>query len=207
MKKFFACFILLSFTTGCALAPMTTTKNGRTVGKGKWEIDGNVLPAVGLSVSRGLTDNFDAGILIERNFGMVYSAWGKYSFINQAQGWSLAAYGGAFYGSGFGNSDGFFLGPVTSYRKNWFEVYLSARYSYVTWRAGSLTTDEQDDSIFDFVSWNDITFNYVQADLGFNFWTSDTFAINVHGKSMISMDKDVTFTTSVIPGFALIGVL
>ena len=203
--RFFFALISAFFISGCALAPLMAPKTARPLGEGNWSVEGDLMPSIGINVGRGFTERFDAGILVETQLGTVASIWGKYAFIDGGMDkTSLAFHGGAFVGSSFGTSDGFFIGPIVSHRFGSLEISAGVRYNYVTWRAGDLTTEEQDDSIFDFISWGDITLNYIQTDIAFTFWTSDSFAISISGKNLSAIGDGVTVGSGVLPGFGLI---
>lgn len=193
------------FMSGCAVAPLLTQKSGRSLGKNNWVTELSVLPSLGASLNYGVTEDLDIGVLIESQLGTVYSLYGKYSFVNNEKKWSVALGGGAFMGVGFGESSGFFLGPIVSYKADSVEPYLNLRYNYVSWKPGILTSDEQSDSLIKLSDWlSDINFSYVQADFGINFWVSEKFAITPNGKAWIFFDDEVSTTSGIIPGISFL---
>jgi len=198
-------FLNVLFVTGCSLAPLTSPKTGRSLGHKKWLIDGSLAPALGITAGRGFTDNFDAGLIYENQLGSVISAWGKYAIVNQPEGVAFALYGGIFKGSGLGDSQGFFGGPVVSYRSGFFEAYLNSKYNYVSWFYNDSVGSNVSDANLRLNLTEDGNFAYIQSDFGFNFWTSKKFAFNIHGKHFVSLSKDkIDFDDSLVPGLAII---
>lgn len=189
-------FLLLAVIAGCSIAPMMTTRNARTLGEGgnKMQVS-PALPVLGVSYERGLTENWDMGLAAELQLGSVYSAFTKYAFINTEDGFSLAMSGGGFYGSSIADvkSRGFYAGPVVSWRKDWFEVFLFPRYNYVHWQGFDIEQDESetDDLAFDLKP-NDssYSFRYLQVDLGFNFYTNARFNLGVGASYIYFLDSD-----------------
>ena len=181
---------------------MQSGRSARSLGEDNWGIGAGISPTLSVEGGYGVSQDLDVGVLLEYQFGFVASVFTKYSFINRDEGFSLAGYAGAFTGGSFATTRGFYAGPLLSYRRKWFEPYLLMRYTYVHWEAGDLSSDEQQDSFIDLVSWEDTSFNYLQTDLGINFWTSPTFAIVPSAKIFTFFGRNVETDTSVIPGLS-----
>jgi len=184
-------FSIVLFSS-CSLAPFTSTKTARSLGKGTWEIDAGISPAYSFSASRGLSHKFDLGLTIEGQVGApVFALNGKYAFINkQNEGFSLSGFGGAFSGAG-ADSYGYYLGPVFSYKVKWFEPYLVARYNWVKWKGVDLSTDDTDDLFVDLLDFDDTDISYMQYTFGINFWFSQTFGLNLNLKVITFFGNDV----------------
>lgn len=198
-------FVFVLTLANCSFAPLTTPTSGRSLGEGNFQINASILPTLGATVSYGITENWDAGAIVEQQFGTVLSAYGKYSFINNSEGFAMSAYGGAFTGSGFGSSSGFYLAPIVSHKKDWFEIYLSTRFSNVRWDVASITQSDFDDSNYTIKTTDaSFTFNYLQTDLGFNFIFSEGFSWNLHAKHFTFFSDDIESSNDIAPGTALL---
>ncbi|MBT7768174.1 MAG: hypothetical protein HN730_13535, partial [Bdellovibrionales bacterium] len=181
-----------------------STKTARTLGDKNYEITTGLSPAPSFVLGRGFADNFDAGILIEKQFTPQLSLWGKYAFKNGAdREFSFATYGGIFQAIDFTTTKGLFLAPIVSYQVGWFEIYLVPRYNYVHWDAGKLNSDKSDDSILDNVEWESESFSYYQLTLGVNFWFSQGFGLNLTGQYWYLPSTDAEMK-EVIPGIELL---
>ena len=197
-------FIVLGLSA-CAVAPFTTPKSGHSLGKGNWQVDASVLPVPGALVAAGVTDDFDAGVLYEVQFGSVISAFGKYSLVNNRTGWATSLYAGAFTAASVGTTNGYYVGPVISYKTKTVEPYISIRYSWVKWDLDGATEDDVADSIITIDTFEpEITFAYVQTDFGFNFWVKESFGVNVHGKLWTVFDDNIAVSSTVMPGVAFL---
>jgi hypothetical protein len=133
MKKSTASFLIFSLLvlSGC-VAPLSSNFTGRSLGKGKIELDGvsglgeEVESWGGFKLAYGMTSNLDIGLQIEL---VTLGLFGKYSFINSIEnGFSSAA----LFGLGAtGNGMYVYTGPVLSYKMNFFEPYIVGRFNYV----------------------------------------------------------------------------
>ncbi len=186
------------------MAPFTSPKSGRSLGEKNWEITSGFSPAPTFSVARGFSENFDAGALAEYQLFPQVAVWGKYSLINtDKRDYAVALYGGLFQALDLAESQGFFAGPIISYKKKWFETYFVIRYNYVDWDPIKLTANDKDDSLFDSVDWDAGSLDYMQYTFGMNFWFTDGFALNLSGQYWSFFENGV-HTDSVIPGIELI---
>ena len=130
---------------------------------------------------------------------------GKYAFLNkQEEGFSLSGFGGVFLGYDVVESSGYYVGPVFSYKIGWFEPYLVARYNWLKWKGQDLSSDKRDDLFVDLLSFEDVELSYMQYTLGFNFWFSKGFALNLNAKYFTFFGNDVESDdeTNILPGLA-----
>lgn len=176
MLKFLS-LIFAFFLASCALNPIYTPKTAKSVGKDQNQIDFGLSSAPYFVYQRGLSENFDLGGIIEEQILPVVSLFGKYSFVNNDTGWSLAALAGVSKGFDVGDAKGFYAGPLVSYRGATLESYFGARYNYVDWDTLDLDSDDSDDLFFDDVDLGHI--QYLQGNLGFTYWSSDSFGTNI----------------------------
>jgi hypothetical protein len=202
-KLLLAALVLLN--VGCAVAPFMTPKSGHSIGKGNWQVDASVLPVPGAMVAAGVTEDLDAGLIYEVQFGSVISLFGKYSLFNNKSGWATSLYAGAFTAASVGSTNGYYVGPIVSYKNETFEPYLSIRYSWVKWDLDDVTEDQVEDSIIEIDEFfPEITFAYIQTDFGINFWVRKDLGINVHGKLWTVFDDNVSVTSTVMPGVSFL---
>ncbi len=169
--------LALLLTGSCALAPMMSHRSAQTIGKDKNRIQASPgISVLGVSYERGLSENWDLGASLEQQLGFVTSVFSKYSLVNNDQGTSVALSGGGFAGSSVAKSSGGYAGTLVSWKKDKFEMFLFPRLNHVNWHGANLTSDESDQVLVDFInSASDITINYVQVTLGFNFYSSNSF--------------------------------
>lgn len=164
-------FLVMSLSA-CAFAPLATSTTGRSEGKGKSEIQAGSVPGgAHLKYTVGITDNFDLGAHTEFHLFGGIGAHAKYSLINNKEkGFSTAVIGGA--GSGiFQESYYYYVGPVISYKINFFEPYTALRYNGVYWPKSS-----QNSTVV--VLDDDIHFSYLQLAAGSFFWFSDRIGLS-----------------------------
>lgn len=207
-KKSIQYFTLLSFLwlSSCSLAPLHDEKTGSTNGKDKFTIDAGYSPFLYGKGSYGITDDLDVSVALETQFFFVLSAALKYSLINNKDGFSLATHGGGFYGSDAVSTRGVYGGLVTAYKMKWFEPYLAAKYNYVKWGGlNSLDGEERDDLFFDFAnSATSLSFGYLQAVLGFNFWLDEDVALTLNGKYLYYDDSAISDNGVFLPGLEIL---
>jgi len=121
-----AILIMLFLGNACSLVPLSPRDSASSVGKGKVKIDTNLLPAIALNTTYGLTDNFDVGLDIENV--TIATVWSRYSLLNNKTGVSVAATGGAFSHMDT-DTNGLYAGALLSYYKN-SKIRLAAGYRY-----------------------------------------------------------------------------
>ncbi len=199
-------FLSAVFSISCSIAPLTTPKTGRSLGEGHWEVDAGASP-VYLSVNRGFSENFDAGLTVEMQFGFNTELSGKYSFVNNSEnGTSFALFGGIYTGNIFGGSNsGFRLGPVLSYKSDWWEPYLVLTYNLGKWHWEGFEDDSKSDKDNSFIDIGNAykpgeeiaTYSYMQFTLGMNFWFTKGFAFNVNAKYLTRAGGDVNVGGSI----------
>jgi len=206
MKKIL-CLLIILILSSCSIAPLSSTKTARSLGKGKWEIDTGSSLASYFSVSRGFTDNFDARATLEYQAFNVFALSGKYSFINREdEGLSFAAIAGGYVGIDTVKSTGFYLGPVLSYKVKWFEPFLILRYNTFEWEGVDLSSDQRDSFLFDLINFDKADGSYFQYTLGFNFWFTPKFALSLNAKFLHFLDDDIIegSDSRVWPGLGLV---
>lgn len=141
MKHFFVALLLI-LLNGCAVAPFATDHSGATLGEGKNAIDTGFSPAPYFQYGRGISDKFDLAGGIEVQLGYSVFMYGKYNlYTKHTNGLSLSMLGGAGLGFSYISSKFIFTGPIASYRKNAFEIFLHPRYNVLMYDKFSLTDD------------------------------------------------------------------
>ena len=170
--------------SSCALAPLTSTKNARSLGKGNWEINSGLSPAFTFTAGRGMTDAFDLGATLEFALEGTTALWGKYSFSESNAPSALALYGGGFDSSG---GRGFFLGPVVDFQARWFQAYLIPKYNYVDWDISRSKANESSSIIDFFADGLTGSHHYMQMVLGTNFWFTKGFGLNLNAYFLHSL--------------------
>ncbi len=208
IKSLFLCFLSIFILVSCAI-PSQSPNTARTLGNGNWQFqagggalidmetgvdmttDGTVVSKNEkyteergwLLIARGFGENFDGALTFEYSGNLIFGLRGKYAFINNDEGFSLAGYSEIF------SSDvsGVHFGPILSYKTNLLEPYLGVSYRILT-SAGKEACSEnfsQETGFSRFIG--DIVrraqcrnLSYMQAVLGFNFWVNENAAINVH---------------------------
>jgi len=172
--------LLVLALQGCAVAPLSNHITARTNGKGGSLLsagstigseDSGWVPSLKYSI--GLAENFDLGFQYEV---VEYGIWGKYAFINNSgEGFSLAAIGGT--GLSF---EGFYayVGPIVSYRFDWFEPYLMTRFNYVRYPEQKI----------DLASIGEVrvepgTYRYFQHTLGFMIWPAEWVGLGLEAST------------------------
>jgi hypothetical protein len=159
----------------CAVAPVSNHVTARTNGEGESLLTaGSTIGAGGtgwlpsLKYSIGLAEKFDLGFQYEV---IQYGVWGKYAFLNQAEGFSLAALAGTGLGlEGFY----FFGGPVVSWKRGWFEPYFITRFNYVRFPESKFSIATIGEFRVD-----PGTYRYFQHTLGFMVWPGDWFGLGL----------------------------
>ena len=202
MKNTLLLSILVFSIVSCSFAPFNSAKTARSLGKDKWGVDAGLSAAPYISISQGMSENFDLWASGELQFGTVLALGGKYAFRNNIDGLSIAGEGALFYAFDAANSRGYYLGPIISYKAGWFEPYISARYNWVKWDFAELTSEEQDDIFFDFFVFEQ-DFDYFQGTVGFNFWFNENVALNINGKYLKLIGVDGS-EAEWMPGISLI---
>lgn len=159
--------LLFVFLTSCTVAPVRTSTTARSLGAGNHKIGTTILPVLGLTYEYGLKENFDLGIGVERQLGLMLYAHGKYAFYQkQDDGFSHAILIGAGKGLSLVETTAYFLGLMTSYKYKWIEPFISIRYNKIKWKFSGLSSDDKDD-LWTTPATSD-SFNYYQADIAIN---------------------------------------
>lgn len=123
-------FVLLAvgiLLTGCESLPHAQIDEANSLGDAHWRIELNASTQTSASVSRGFGENLDLGAQVDSLDETIFSAYAKYSLLNQSRGWSFAALLGGFDSDRY--ASGYFIGPVSSYRIDHFLFSIRARYN------------------------------------------------------------------------------
>jgi hypothetical protein len=160
---------VLLLASGCAVAPLSSHTSARTNGDGQSLLSAGTTIGVGntgwvpsVRYSLGLSDSFDLGFQYEV---VEYGVSGKYNFLGNGEGFSLAGLAGT--GLSF---DGFyaFVGPVVSWKIGIFEPYFVERLNYVDYPERKVNVDAVGEIHVD-----PGTYWYFQHTLGFFVWPLD----------------------------------
>lgn len=106
--------ISTSLLSACAFGPLVTHETARTVGKGHHEVLGGYgNSGYVIKWNAGITDDIDIGLQLE---SLSLGIRGKYAFINNERGFSVAAAAGI--GSSIGGSH-YYGDLLASYKNAW----------------------------------------------------------------------------------------
>ncbi len=182
IQKLLITLISLVLLASCAVAPFSSPKSAKSIGKSKNQIDFGLSPTPYVMYGHGITKNWDLGFQGETQFfaSLALGPWTRYSLINNRKGFSLALYGGASYGFGLLTTYSVFGGPIISYRKGKFEPYLLVRYNIT-----SFSDFDADDTLFDS---GDSSINYLESVAGFNIWMKKDMGINLNVKHFYAFE-------------------
>jgi hypothetical protein len=189
----------LGFTTlllnACAFGPLVTHETARTVGENRHELLGGY-GNVGYMVkwSYGVTKDIDLGFQIE---SMSIGLRGKYAFINNERGFSLAA------AAGVGNSIGgshYYGDLMTSYKAAWWEPYLNFRYVRV--KTDPIEVRDKDNGPLDFTI-NSLEYSYGQLFFGNRFWMTENWILSVEASSIVLHSTGIKMSSVAVIGAAL----
>lgn len=177
MKKIVV-FILYIGLSGCtSLAPLSNTPTARTLGKGNVHIGGGyviVADNAHVRTGFGITDEIDLFFLAESgilndNAGIAL----KYGLLKADEGLSASLDGSLgttkekYY---------FYIGPTLSYKKNWIEPFVVARYNYAQdkYKEIDLFNINESDSFMT------TRLHYGQLTGGATIWVNNHFGLNLH---------------------------
>jgi hypothetical protein len=183
-RKILSLAFLLTLAS-CSIAPLSGPQSAKTLGDGNWQIDSGFTYLPYIAASRGTGENIDLGFTVETQMFAVGALNAKVAVYNEGEeGFATAIAGSLFHAlDGDSQSKGFYVGPVFSYKASWFEPYLVVRYNWANLKTREFDRDDRDDFIFDLLRYgNNIKLEYMQYTLGFNFWTSDSFAFALDAK-------------------------
>lgn len=181
LKNSIACLVFLVLCS-CSVAPLTSPKTARPLGKSNKHITTGMSPVPTLDFGYGASDNWDVGAGVEAQLGYVLSLWNKYSFNASAEynkKVAYAFYSGAFSGVGDSKTYGAFIAPVVSYKHSWFEIYLVPKLNYLAWDASSFDLEDDDGETWGTVEYESGSLTYMQYTLGFNFWFGENHGLNI----------------------------
>jgi hypothetical protein len=188
LTKISLCAVATLSLSACIMAPLSNSVTARSSGDGHSTTNvGYIHPSsLYLRQSYGVSKNLDIGVLVETGVNSIIGLNAQYSFINHPHGISLAALGGAGYGSvSNDNSDDdntsdttsgyyFTAGGIISYKADIFEPYFVARYNHM-----SLKNKLKIDNVGG--SGNTLAANnYYQLAAGATFWANDTIGLTAN---------------------------
>jgi hypothetical protein len=188
MKKIISpiCIVSLALLSqACSIAPFASEKSAKTLGKNNYEMAYGASPAGYVAISKGLADNIDASLTIERQWDLIGSLSMKYAMMQSDEGSSIAATGGLFVTSD-GSTSGYYLGPIMSYKYKWFELYGHVKYNRVSWKADS--TFNEDDYTFEHDLKQDASFGYFLGVVGTNLQFAKHWSLNLNAKTLFVAD-------------------
>ena len=172
--------VVVQLLIGCAVAPLSSPSTARSLGGGEPNLMINLVPA-GVDWSIGVSSDIDVGLGAESQIAPLVYSWAKYSVVNRPEKGAVALLGGVFYSEGIENStgQGYYLGPIFSYKAGKAEWYLVPRYNRVNWAAGGGAASSADGSFSFVLEPIDGVFDYFQVNAGLNLWFSEKFGMNV----------------------------
>ena len=187
MKAKIILLILTIVLTSCSLAPLSVNTSGRSYGAGKMQAEvGNTNSTYNLKFGLGVTDDFDAGFVME--FGAIATSaiFFKYSFLNNETGPSLAL------DVGYGSTEStkfYYAGVIGSiaFTKE-FELFTNVRIN-------SVSTDEADiekDKFNGNIKILAYDVNYLQFAYGLNIWFSENVGLTLYSVHFRADDIETT---------------
>jgi len=193
--------VIMVFTfSSCSLSPFSPTSSGRSYGKGHfYAAAGNVNSSYHMKFGMGVTEDFDAGFVME--FGEIATSaiYLKYSFINNEVGPSV---NGEF---GYGSTETtkhFYIGSAASlaFSKE-FEIFFNGRINSVSTDETDIEKDEYQGNI----KILEYQITYLQLSYGFNIWFSESsglslYSVHFQGED-IETSKDSIFGGSFLFNF------
>jgi hypothetical protein len=193
-------FIILFSLASCSLAPFSPTTSARSYGKGKLHSEvGNSNSSYHLKFGFGVTDDFDAGFVMEFGDISTSALFVKYSFLNNEVGPSMATE----FGYGSTESTMFYYGGLAAslaFTKE-FELFINGRLN-------SVSTDETDiekDKFHGNIQITEYDMIYLQATAGFNVWFGKSAGISLYTTyykgNNIETNKDSVFGGSFLFNF------
>ena len=196
MKTLLSLIILLTISS-CSLAPFSSENSARSYGAGQMAAEvGNTNSSYFIKYGMGITEAFDAGLVMEFGGISTTALFTKYSFINNQTGPSLAM------DFGYGSADQtkfYYIGTIGSLAfTEEFEIFTGIRFN-------SVSTDEKDVEKDEFngnVKILAYDVNYLQLSYGFNVWFSKMSGLSLYlthyRADDIETNQDATFTASLM---------
>jgi hypothetical protein len=176
MFNILALLLLALMTQACSLAPFSASTSGRSYGAGKMQSEfGNANGNYFIKVGGGLSQNLDVGYLMEFGAMSTSGIFTKYSFLNNAQGPSLAmelAYGGT-------DTTTYYYGGVVAslaFNKN-LEIFINPRINYVETDATDIDLGKEYGNLV----LNEFKVTYLQVSYGLNLWFTGNVGLSLYG--------------------------
>jgi len=166
---------LLFLLSSCSLAPFSASTTGRSAGAGNAVAEfGNANSNYFIKAGMGISKDLDLGYVMEFGNFTTSAIYGKYSFINNKKGPSLA---GEF---GYGSSDDtifYYGGAVGSIAfTDSFEVFMNVRMNQVTADENNI---EVGDSVGN-VELEELEATYIYGAFGFNIWFNESNGLSIY---------------------------
>jgi len=126
---------VLLLLNACSLAPVTPRVDAASIGKNQTKIESNAGPSGSIGFLYGAGENLDVGLEFEQ--AILSTAWARYSFINNPNGFSFAGNAAVFVSEAEYSSNGWYAGMLLSNQLN-DGVRLSAgiRYAVLDYEYG-----------------------------------------------------------------------
>jgi hypothetical protein len=196
-------FIALSIAS-CAFAPMNSSKTARAIPEDETLVDFGFSPFPYATLASGLADKLTLSGSIEQQLFPLVAVALKYSFLDRNEGFSLAAELGTSLGMGVVKSYSGFVGPIFSWKKNWFEIYLYPKYNYVHFDKLELSDGDKADLFIDAIDPGSIS--YLLNALGSTWWVTPEFGLNLELKYFVLLSDPGEVRHNIIPsiGFMLL---
>jgi hypothetical protein len=196
MKSYLLSLILFfNFVfSGCAVGPLVSHDNARTVGKSNSEFMGGVGSAGYLvKWNYGLSENLDFAVQFE---SLSLGIRAKYSFLNNKEGFSFATALGT--GASIGGSH-YYADIIGSFLNGSWEPYGLLRVVQV--KTDPLELKDEDTGELAFTV-DEVEYSYGQAILGTRYWFNKSWFLSLEVSSLFSI-SNVKFTDEVLVGTAL----
>lgn len=191
----------LLLLASCAFAPMNSSKTARAIAPKTTQVDFGFSPFPYATVASGLVDRVTVSGSVEQQLFPLIAGAIKYSFSEKQDGLSFAVEGGASLGMGIVKSYSGFAGPILSWRKDWFELYLYPKYNYVHFDKITLSDADRDDLFLNEVDPGSIS--YLLTSLGTTLWIKETVGLNIEVKHFALLTKPGEVKHDLIPSIGM----
>ncbi len=168
--------VLTLVLTGCSTAPFSPTTSAKSYGAGNIQSEiGNNNSTYHLKFGLGVSDNFDAGFVME--FGAISTSalFFKYAFLNNKIGPSM----GFEFGYGSTETTQFYYGGLNASLAftEFFEVWFNGRLNQVN----TAEEDIEKDSFHGNIKLTAYKLTYFQSSVGFNVWLTPNTGFAIYG--------------------------
>jgi hypothetical protein len=174
-KKVCIFIFMITSVTSCSLSPFSPNNTGKSYGAGQLQAEtGNVNSNYHIKFGYGVTQDFDAGFIME--FGAISTSaiFFRYSLINNEIGPSF----GTEFGYGSTDTTKFYYIGATgslSFSKD-FELFMNPRINIVSTDEADIEKDSYNGNLK--ILAYDTT--YLQFSYGFNVWFSEAAGLSLY---------------------------